>query len=104
MIKLTKEPPYGMGETACLINAVIDTLELNVDKLSSIELGKISNTVSQMYSMKSINFTPDHSVGKLWIATVEYVEKMSLDSNIVDTILNKANLNYNYLTQNKSLN
>ena len=104
MIKLTKEPPYGMGETACLINAVIDTLELNIDKIHSVDIGKISNAVSKMYSMKSINFTPDYSVGKLWIATVEYVEKLNLDRNIVDVILNNANLNYDYLTKNKSLN
>lgn len=99
MIQLKKTPPYRMGETACLINATIDLLGLNVDKLNMVELGLIDRTLSKMYSVKSISFISTNDLGKLWIATVEFIENLNLTQELINSILEKADTNYNHLNK-----
>lgn len=44
-MKFTKEPPYELGQLACIINATIDVLKLTVTKLTTASLTQANNAL-----------------------------------------------------------
>ena len=47
-MKFTKEPPYELGQLACIINATIDVLKLTVTKLTAASLSQANNALIGM--------------------------------------------------------
>jgi hypothetical protein len=47
-MKFTKEPPYELGQLACIINATIDVLKFTVTKLTAASLTQANNALIGM--------------------------------------------------------
>jgi hypothetical protein len=98
-MKFTKEPPYGLGELACIINATIDVLELKINKLSTASLGQTNNALIGIGSGYQSSF----SLANQWLQLVDMFERMKIDDKTRDDILKMADAKFEYLKTNKKV-
>jgi hypothetical protein len=98
-MKFTKEPPYSLGELACIINATIDVLKLSVTKLTAASIGQVNATLINIGN----GYRSSLSLGDQWLQLVDMFERMSIDENIREKILKLADHKLEHLKSKKEL-
>ena len=98
-MKLTKEPPYSLGELACIINATIEVLELNVNKLTEASLSQTNNALICM----DRGYRSSLKLGDQCQQLVDIFERLGIDGKTREKILKQADQKYVHLKLKKEL-
>ena len=98
-MNFTKEPPYSLGELACIVNAMIDVLQLEVPRLTQASIGQINNALIRMDKEYRSSF----SLADQWNQTVDILVRMNVDEKTQEKIIRKAEKYYEHLKQEKKL-
>lgn len=98
-MKFTKEPPYSLGELACIVNAMIDVLKLDVPKLTEASISKINNALISI--VKEYRSTME--LENQWKQTVDFFERRQFDDKTRERILEKADKLFEHLKRFKDL-
>lgn len=98
-MKFTKEPPYNLGELACIVNAMIDVLKLEVPRLTQASIAQINNALIRMDKEYRSSF----SLADQWNQTVDILVRMKVDEKTQEKIIIKAEKYYEHLKQEKKL-
>ena len=98
-MKFTKEPPYNLGELACIVNAMIDVLKLEIPRLTQASIAQINNALIRMDKEYRSSF----SLADQWNQTVDILVRMKVDEKTQEKIIIKAEKYYEHLKQEKKL-
>ena len=98
-MKFTKEPPYNLGELACIVNAMIDVLKLEVPRLTQASIAQINNALIRIDKEYRSSF----SLADQWKQTVDIIIRMRVDEKTQERILATAEKFYEHLNQEKKL-
>jgi|GEM_PF-2591576 len=98
-MKFTKEPPYSLGELACIVNAMIDVLKLEIPRLTQASIAQINNALIRMDKEYRSSF----SLADQWNQTVDILVRMKVDEKTQEKIIIKAEKYYEHLKQEKKL-
>ena len=98
-MKFTKEPPYSLGELACIVNAIIDVLKLEIPRLTQASTAQINNALIRMDKEYRSSF----SLADQWKQTMDIIIRMRIDEKTQERIITKAERYYEHLKQEKKL-
>jgi hypothetical protein len=98
-MKFTKEPPYGRGELACIVNSAIEVLDLRIPKLLVATSGEINKALTSI----GFGYKPSFSVGDQGIQFVDMIEKMDLIEELKEKVLKVADQKLEHLKTYKKL-
>lgn len=92
-MKFTKEPPYELGKLCCIVNATIETLNMNIPKLSQASIYESDR------ALVAIGYGYDSSMdlGTQWIQLVDMLERMDISSEKKEELLEIAADKYEHL-------
>ena len=82
-MKFTKEPPYSFGELACIVNAMIDVLKLEIPRLTQASISQINNAFIRIDKEYRSSF----SLADQWKQTVNFWERRQIDDKTRERIL-----------------
>lgn len=98
-MRLTKEPPYSLGELACLINATIEVLKIDVTKLSNVSMSEMNRTLIEI----GYGYNSSFSLREQWCQYIDVLDRMEISQEEKNQILEDAYHKYDYLSSHKRL-
>ena len=98
-MKFTKEPPYGLGELACIVNATIEMQKLNVPKLSTASMGQVNNTLVSI----GFGYHSTNDLRTMWCQMIDVIDNMGLKTEERNDILKLAEQKFDELKSTSKL-
>lgn len=98
-MKFTKEPPFGLGELACIINSTIDVLNLNVTKLTTASIAQVNNALIGI----GHGYTSSFNLGDQWLQLLDMFERINIDEKTREKILEHADHKFEHLKNKREL-
>jgi len=98
-MKFTKEPPYELGQLACIINATIDVLKLTVKKLTTASLSQTNNALIGLYD----GYRSSLKLKDQWQQLFDIFGKLGIDEKTREKILKLADQKYEHLKLKREL-
>jgi hypothetical protein len=96
-MEISKNGPYDFGKLTCVVNAIIEVLELKITKLNSAGSGEINSALLKIDQ----NYKSTFLLSSQWQQTVVLLERM--DQNLRQRILIQAENKFKFLQQNGTL-
>ena len=93
------EPPYDLGRLACVINAMIEVLNLPLEKLKECTLTSVANAIK---IIANDNYLAS-SEGFMAIMVQEIIDALSLDRESYEKIMSLCEEKYNHLNKTNLL-
>ena len=85
-MKFTDEPPYSLGQLACIINDTIDVLKLPVSKLNVASLSQANNALIG----RDNGYRSSLKLADQWQQLVDIFGKLGIDEKTREKILKLA--------------
>ncbi len=98
-MNFTKEPPYSLGELACIVNAMIDVLKLEILRLTQASIAQINNALIRMDKEYRSSF----SLADQWTQMVDVFSRLDIDEKNKEKIIIRAEEMYQHLILKKGL-
>ena len=98
-MEFSKNPPYDLGQLACVINATIENQKLNTAKLKTASIGEVNIALTNF----SNSYQSTNDLGHQWNQMVDILDKMVLKKEQRNKILNLAEEKFKILNSIKKL-
>ncbi len=98
-MKFTKEPPYSLEELACIVNAMIDVLQLEVPRLTQASIAQINNALIRIDG----EYRSSLKLADQWTQMVDVLSRLNSDEKNREKIIKRAEKIYEHLSEKKEL-